>query len=162
MNRRTFVTGLAAIMVVGPAKAGRLVTVRRDWPQVVRVFDRVKAAYQPERDREDRWTSYAKEVRRGLAFAGDCDDFAMTCAELLLEEGLDPWLVICRTPRLMGGEMHMVCLVEELVLDNLLPVVQPLAGVSAMGYRWGERFKFDQHINRYKWLFLQEPTKAQP
>lgn len=48
---------------------------------------RSRATYVPDAKLRDTWTSYAREVNQGLNFAGDCDDWAMTALELLMQRG---------------------------------------------------------------------------
>lgn len=71
---------------------------------------------------EEHWTSHADDVNSDTPFEDDCDGFALTCCELLLEAGFDRSRVraiICDTET---GESHLVCGVDvnetTYVLDN--------------------------------------------
>ena len=57
----------------------------------------------------EHWTSHAEEVLQGDNFKDDCDGFALTCAELLITEGIDKKevsVIYCETET---GEAHLVC-----------------------------------------------------
>ncbi len=87
------------------------------------VFKQVKNLFIWQSDQEnynlpEHWKSYADDVEAGRAFRQDCDGFALTCAELLIRQGADPAdvrLVFCRTET---GEYHLVCIADQMVLDN--------------------------------------------
>ncbi len=58
------------------------------------VFRQVKRKFIWMSDQEnygipEHWKSYADEVQGGQVFQGDCDNFALTCAELLLRNRVD-------------------------------------------------------------------------
>jgi predicted transglutaminase-like cysteine proteinase len=58
------------------------------------------------------WRSHADAVNRKEVFKDDCDGFALTCAELILEEGIPRdrvKIIICKTEE---GEQHLVCGVD--------------------------------------------------
>lgn len=60
-------------------------------------------------DKPEDWRSHAKEVNEGKEFKDDCDGFALTCAELILEQGVDRervMIIICKTEE---NEQHLVC-----------------------------------------------------
>jgi predicted transglutaminase-like cysteine proteinase len=57
----------------------------------------------------EHWTSHAAAVNEGKRFRDDCDGFAMTCCELLIEAGVpreNILFIICKTET---GEGHAVC-----------------------------------------------------
>ena len=57
----------------------------------------------------EHWTSHAEEVLQGDTFKDDCDGFALTCAELLITEGIDKKevsVIYCETET---SEAHLVC-----------------------------------------------------
>ena len=93
--------------------------------QVLDLFD-----YVPDKEQFDLvedWRSYASEVKRGERFSDDCDAFAVTCSELLAENGAkssDISLILCRTEK---GGMHLVCGLDTedttLILDNRFPQI---------------------------------------
>ncbi len=72
----------------------------------------------------EHWKSFADEVEQGKVFRGDCDNFALTCAELLVRKGMDPAMVrlsFCQVPP--EGWGHLVCVAKDhkgkdMVLDN--------------------------------------------
>jgi len=72
--------------------------------------------------RDEHWTSHADAVLENKDFSDDCDGFALTCCELLLQDGFDRTQVkaiICDTET---GESHLVCGVDidetTYILDN--------------------------------------------
>ena len=84
--------------------------------RVKRLFNYVPDSVQF--DRPEHWKAHADAVRDGIVFDGDCDDFAMTCAVVLVGEGAsesDVGIVYCNTER---GTPHLVCLYKGWVLDN--------------------------------------------
>lgn len=84
-------------------KMGRLFTYRSD---------------QSKHGRFEHWASHADAVRNDEPFTGDCDDYALTIAELLVERGADPAkvaIVFCRTE---NDEPHLACLYKGWILDN--------------------------------------------
>jgi predicted transglutaminase-like cysteine proteinase len=62
-------------------------------PIVEEVFDRVRRAFiwTPDKEnfgQDDYWTSLKAALNAGeTVIRGDCDDFAMTCLDLLLDAG---------------------------------------------------------------------------
>ena len=56
------------------------------------------------------WRSAADEVIG--TWEGDCDDYALTAAELLIERGVDPSAVSIAYCKVETGEGHLVCLVD--------------------------------------------------
>jgi predicted transglutaminase-like cysteine proteinase len=108
-----------------------------------RIFKQVKNLFIWTSDKEvfkqsDHWKSFADEVERGEVFKGDCDDFSLTCAELLVRNGtaLDRIkLVLCKVET---GTGHLVCISRNLVLDNRQRKVLdwselPYTWISSMG-----------------------------
>ena len=70
----------------------------------------------------EHWTSHAATVNLGKRFTDDCDGFALTCAELLIEADVPRSrisIVYCHTEL---QETHLVCGVgtgkTTLILDN--------------------------------------------
>ena len=71
-----------------------------------------------------------------ISLVGDCEDFALWCKAALKEHGIASDLVLCKTS---DGEGHLVCSVENYILDN--------------------RHKFvmlKQDLN-YKWIAIGKP-----
>lgn len=68
------------------------------------------------------WRSHISAVKEGKHFTDDCDGFALTCADLLLDSGAlksDVKLIVCYTET---GEGHLVCGLDAegttWILDN--------------------------------------------
>jgi predicted transglutaminase-like cysteine proteinase len=87
------------------------------------VFDKVRNLfiYIPDQEQfniPDDWRSHADEVDNNQVFRDDCDGFAMTCAEVLVRNGINKdlvKLVYCLTETEDG---HLVCVVDNKLLDN--------------------------------------------
>lgn len=93
--------------------------------------------------KEEHWASHAEEVNQNKTFEDDCDGFALTCAELLIEAGVPRdkvSVVYCVTET---NEGHLVCGVETnnttMILDNRYRKV----------YDWQER-------NDYDWILFMK------
>lgn len=71
----------------------------------------------------EHWTSHADAVNMGETFSDDCDGYAFTCCELLINRGIlqprDVNFIVCETEY---GEGHAVCGVDvegrTMILDN--------------------------------------------
>ena len=73
----------------------------------------------------DKRVSFAKEVKEGKDFRGDCDDFAYTIRDILREKGHTVQTVIVRTSKLSGSLIHMVVKVDDMyMIDNRYPFVR--------------------------------------
>lgn len=95
---------------------------------------------------EEHWTSHAAAVNEGKRFKDDCDGFAFTCCELLIEAGVpreDILFIICKTET---GEGHAVCGLHEgdvtFILENRYRQV----------YDWETR-------TNYQWMFYMNMDK---
>lgn len=83
----------------------------------------------------DHWTEHADAVEADAGFLGDCDDFAMTCAELLRRrlpkaDHDKIRVVFCQYG---GDEYHLICVLDETwALDNRHRTALP---VMTLGYR---------------------------
>lgn len=89
----------------------------------------------------EHWLSFADKVELGQSFVGDCDNFALTCAELLIRRGVDPSLVrlaVCWTET---EEYHAVCVADGLCVDNRLRRVIPY---DKLPYRWHKSMRMDR------------------
>ena len=93
---------------------------------------------------EEHWTSHADDVKEGKAFSDDCDGFALTCCELLLEAGFDRSIVkaiICDTET---GESHLVCGIDlegtTYILDNRYDYVFDWSKRSDYNWRYYKVF----------------------
>ena len=73
----------------------------------------------------DKRVSFAKEVKEGKDFRGDCDDFAYTIRDILREKGHKVQEVIVRTSKASGSIIHMVVKVDDkYMIDNRYPFVR--------------------------------------
>ena len=91
----------------------------------------------------DWWESFADQVERGETFTGDCDNFAMTCAELALRSEHPPNTIQLALCYVETGGYHAVCFVGSECLDNR----------HRSAIRW--------HLLPYRWdrsMFLSEPS----
>jgi predicted transglutaminase-like cysteine proteinase len=70
-------------------------------------------SYTPD-DSRNHWQTLAESLERGK---GDCDDYASAKFHMLHNEGYSPALAQVTT---IKGEPHMVCMVDDYVLDNLI------------------------------------------
>ncbi len=68
--------------------------------------------------RFDYWSSFADDVEQNKPFRGDCDNFALTCAELLVRQGYDKEDVRLVACWVETNEYHLVCTHKGYVLDN--------------------------------------------
>ena len=100
--------------------------------KVLRLF-----TWAPDKEtfgRFEYWSSFADDVEQGKPFAGDCDNFALTCAELLARAGYDKAdiaIAFCQTET---GGYHLVCLYKNTwVLDNRYSDVRD---VGSLPYEW--------------------------
>lgn len=67
----------------------------------------------------DYWSSFADSVEKNEPFKGDCDNFAMTCAEIAARNGHDKknvMLALCWVNE--TNEYHAVCIIGSMLLDN--------------------------------------------
>ena len=73
----------------------------------------------------DRKISFAKQVKEGKGFKGDCDDFAYTIRDLLREKGYTVQTVIVRTSKISGSILYMVVKINnKYMIDNRYPYVR--------------------------------------
>lgn len=89
----------------------------------------------------EHWLSFADKVELGHSFVGDCDNFALTCAELLIRRGLDSSLVriaVCWTET---NEYHAVCVAEDFCVDNRL---RRTVLFHELPYRWHKSMRMNQ------------------
>jgi predicted transglutaminase-like cysteine proteinase len=95
-------------------------------------------------DSLEHWTSHAESVQRGERFEDDCDGFALTCAELLIDANLGRELVsviYCTVP----GGGHLVCGYDDgdttMILDNRYS--KPYDYKDRYDYEWKYIMHFD-------------------
>lgn len=104
-------------------------------------------------DLMEHWTSHAKTVKEGKKFKDDCDGFALTCAELCIQEGFeraDVRIIMCQTET---GEWHLVCGVNTgdttYILDNRYS--KPYRWSSKRDYNWHKSMNF---AKPGKWYYI--------
>jgi len=89
-------------------------------PVVQELFDKTKNLFIYKSDDElysrDKWVSHIDKVKSKQYFKGDCDDFALTLYDLLIERGYSPVFYIVKTPR----NYHAVLWVNGMIIDNTL------------------------------------------
>ncbi len=110
---------------------------KKMWPLFTYVYD--KDQYM----QEEHWTSHAQAVNENRGFRDDCDGYACTAAELLVEAGIpreNIKLVYCKTET---GEGHLVCGVSSdsttYIIENRFSVV----------YDWKRK-------TNYQWIYFME------
>lgn len=84
--------------------------------KVLGLFD-----YQTDKETfgfSEYWSSFADAVAKNERFQGDCDNFAMTCAELASRNGFDPQTILLALCWTETDEYHAVCIVGETLMDN--------------------------------------------
>jgi predicted transglutaminase-like cysteine proteinase len=89
----------------------------------------------------EHWSSFSEDVLHGKIFYGDCDNFALTCAELLVIEGFekkDIRIALCWTET---NEYHAVCVYKNEVLDNRHRRVIPFNEIK---YKWHKSMRLDE------------------
>lgn len=89
-------------------------------------------------DMPEHWTSHAAAVNANQRFEDDCDGYACTAAELLVQAGVPKdkiKLIYCETET---GEKHLVCGVSDdedtYIIDNRYRLVY--AWTTMKTYRW--------------------------
>ena len=116
-------------------------------PVISEVFHQVKALFHYAPDdvtfprTPDHWDTYADEVEHNEAFNGDCDDFSMTCADLLIRAGISKDEIRLATCVTVDKEGHMVCIADGYVLDC---VVLELCPWNWLNYTWIESMKMSE------------------
>ena len=89
----------------------------------------------------EHWSSFADDVEQGKVFRGDCDNFALTCAELLHRRGINPSLIRIALCYVETGEYHAVCIADGWCLDNRQRAVWHW---SKLPYRWDRSMRMDE------------------
>lgn len=86
---------------------------------------------------DDKWVNLLPELDKGRTIYGDCDDFAMTAARLLLRAGFRPDQIRLCLCWVETGDYHMVCAVDleagSFVIDNRQRRIMPW---HRLPYRW--------------------------
>lgn len=81
----------------------------------------------------DDWREHADAVHNGIPFQGDCDDFAMTCAECLMQAGFPKDKIRLAQCHLRDGSQHLVCIADGYVMDNIVDGLYPW---NQLDYKW--------------------------
>lgn len=63
----------------------------------------------------------------------DCDGFALACRFLLRQENIPNRLLVCLTET---NEWHLVCCVENYILDNRQTKVKTIKQLQRLGYKF--------------------------
>lgn len=85
-------------------------------------------------DDMERWHSFLDEYKAGEEFSGDCDDFMLTCADVLIDLGLDPSRLMAAVCETKEGDLHAVLVVDgRMVLDNRQREVR---WIEYLPYKW--------------------------
>lgn len=111
-----------------------------------KIFKQVKDLFIWTSDMEvfkvsDFWRSFANEVERGEIFKGDCDDFSLSCAELLIRKGIEKSKIRLALCIVETGDGHLVCIVDNFVLDNRQRSVMEW---DKLPYQWIESMRMDE------------------
>lgn len=92
--------------------------------------------------KEEFWKSWAQEIKEGATnIRDDCDGYALTFAELLVENGISPEHIAI-TFCILQGEGHLVCEVfdmeqqEWFILDNNVARPEPKHKYQSLGVKW--------------------------
>jgi predicted transglutaminase-like cysteine proteinase len=83
--------------------------------------------------RFEHWQSFADEVEAGHRFVGDCDNFALTCAELALRRGVKSKRVMIATCWTEIQTYHAVAIIGGWMLCNRHAIVMSYRQAP---YRW--------------------------
>lgn len=93
----------------------------------------------------EHWTSHSDDVNANRKFSDDCDGFALTCAELLIEAHVprkDVYAIVCKTET---GEGHLVCGAYDNKTDS----------VWILENRYDKMYRRDKKSS-YDWLFWMD------
>lgn len=110
------------------------------------VFDQVRGLFIWAPDDQvfgmpEYWSSFAREVELGQSFTGDCDNFALTCAERCLQRGIkaqDVRIALCWT---YTGEYHAVAIAHGWMMDNRQRLIRHWSSVP---YRWDKSMRLSE------------------
>ncbi len=112
--------------------------------KVLALFDYVTDAKNYEV--MDYWTCKAADVSLGKRFKGDCDDFSLTCAELLIKAGIPKSKVKVILCQVETGGYHLVCGVDTeydtIILDNRFK--EAYSWKIRTNYKWIKHMYFDR------------------
>ena len=102
------------------------------------------------------WRSHYEDFKRVGMFMDDCDGFAFTAADAVIDEGLalpgEVLVIRCLTEVGRGNFDHMVCGVnigtETWILDNRYPAVYLMSNKPL--YKWYDYMDFNDKGSWYK------------
>lgn len=97
----------------------------------------------------EHWRSFADEIERGEVFMGDCDDFCLACAELLIRQEADPAKVRIALCKVETGGGHLVCIADGWALDNR---ERSIISWDLLPYTWIKYMRMD---NPGKWKTMK-------
>jgi len=89
----------------------------------------------------EHWKSFADEIQDDEIIRGDCDDFSLTCGELLSRTGIKKdtiRIALCWTE---NNIYHAVCVCDGYVLDNRQRDIMPW---NDLPYRWHKSMGLDE------------------
>lgn len=96
----------------------------------------------------EHWQSHADEILAGNGYQadGDCDDFALTYADMLVRAGIERRRISIEYVEIRNYGGHLVCVVDDhKVLDNNFPNVRMKTTLRRReGYRFVSRMRLDQ------------------
>lgn len=112
------------------------------------VAEKVKARLSRFRyvpDKGEKWRSLADAVRAGGEWKDDCDGYALTAAQLAVEDFNVPRenvaLGLCQTET---NEGHLVCLITEDGVTRVVDNRHPVWEWSALPYKWVSAMKLSE------------------
>lgn len=104
--------------------------------------------------KDEVWHSFIDKLRLFKRFKGDCDDFALTCADALMDEGVPPESLMLAVCLIAPKQGHAVLIVDDKwLVDNRQETVIPW---RRAGYTWikgmdcskpGHWFDLSEHNN---------------
>jgi len=89
-------------------------------------------------DKGEEWKSLADAVREGKDWSDDCDGYALTAAQLAVEDhGVPRENVVLAVCKVETGEGHLVCLITEDGVTRAIDNRQASAWEwSTLPYKW--------------------------
>lgn len=105
--------------------------------------------YKTDRDNhqlQEHWRSHAEDIiaTPGYRAYGDCDDFALTYAEMLILSGIARHRVAVVYCEIRGYGGHLVCVVDNnVVLDNNFKKPRMKTSLRREGYTFISQIRLD-------------------
>lgn len=111
-----------------------------------------RAKFTYKRETRDEWRSFARDVKEGKSWSGDCDDLASTVAHLAIESGFPMnqiWFALVSSKRDKTID-HMIAIAQDqgrfYVIGDTFGPVYPFASmqhnllyVHRLGSGWDKR-----------------------